>query len=302
MSRNVSMSRAHWPFQILPSNPLGKTFSSSCDGSQDNVFDSKPNHNEMKGQMKLKRETAVAFLVSLGFSITGEWSDDKIVDRLSKVPDKVRVDDLEEEWIELFEELVKAEGEVEIVEGGAKPVAKTAGGEVDLNELDKRGLMVIIEEEDLDIPGAKKMGTAELVKRITRLRAAKPAPVKSAPPTKAPAVKEAKATVVKDVKASVKPAKAPAKAPVVKKEKTVRDKMGCKEGSISAAINARVTREWKDELDIIKEAGVSKGQARGRLYYGADTGAFEYRRLIQYRLPPVGGSPPKTPATPAAKK
>jgi hypothetical protein len=231
--------------------------------------------------MKLKREIAVAFLVSLGFAAAGGWDVAKITDRLVKVPDKVKDDDVADEHKELYAELVEAEGVVEIIEGVSKTAPRTATGEVDLNELDKKGLMTVIEEEGFEIPGAKKMGSLELIKRITKLRSNKPAaaPAKSSKAlvTEKPA---AKAKEIKEPK--------PAKEPKPVKAKIPRDKFGCAEGSISAAVNATLTKEWKDEVAIIEEAGVSKDQARGRLYYGAESGVFEYRRLLQYRIAPAG--------------
>ena len=74
------------------------------------------------------------------------------------------------------------------------------------------------------------------------------------------------------------------KAPVKKVE---RDSFGCQLGTFSAKVNAIVSKEWQDEADIVKATGLTKDQARGRLYYAAEEGIFEYRRLIQYRLAPA---------------
>ena len=84
-------------------------------------------------------------------------------------------------------------------------------------------------------------------------------------------------------------AASPAKSkpePKPAKSKPERDAFGCKRGTISSKVNAVMTKDWKDEVDIIKEAGLGQTQVRDRLYFATEKGQFEYRRLIQYRIAP----------------
>jgi len=82
--------------------------------------------------------------------------------------------------------------------------------------------------------------------------------------------------------------KVPSSSPGLVKEKTtpVRnvDEFGCRVGTISNRVNRVLTKEWKDETVIAKEAGVSLEQARGRLYYGVQLGLFDAEKVVRYRL------------------
>lgn len=249
--------------------------------------------------MKLTRKTAVVFLIALGFSKAGEWDDAKIIDRMKKVPSKVA--EAPEGHERLYAALKEADGKVILSDTPVAPVApveakkpaaekppaakkpvqpelkivtppapkksKPAPVEKDvtpLEELTKKELLVIIEEEELAVKLSKKVTQAEIISAIKKARKAK-----------APAVVEKPV-----VKAPKTPAPAPVKAP--------RDALGCKLGTISAKVDAVLLEdlgEWKDENEVAEAAGVTLDQARGRLYYAAEKKVFEYRRLIQYRVP-----------------
>jgi len=89
----------------------------------------------------------------------------------------------------------------------------------------------------------------------------------------------------KNVKSKRKKKQKP-KHKAIKKDKKPRDSFGCILGSISARVNAVVNGNWMDEEEIAKKAGMSLKKARGRLYFAADDGVYERRRLIQYRVIP----------------
>lgn len=115
-----------------------------------------------------------------------------------------------------------------------------------------------------------------------KAKAAKPAPAPAPAPAKKGKAKAAKKAEpptpppAKEKKAA-KPAPAPAKT-------VERDAFGQRVGTISATINALLEPDWVDEQDIVKAAGVTLEQARGRLYYAEQEGVIECRRLVQYRL------------------
>lgn len=85
----------------------------------------------------------------------------------------------------------------------------------------------------------------------------------------------------------------PKAKPRVKKP---RDAFGCIVNSISAKVNAVINGEWMTEEEIAKKAGLPLKKTRGRLYFAAEHGDYERRRLIQYRVNPaakVGNNKPK---------
>jgi len=102
------------------------------------------------------------------------------------------------------------------------------------------------------------------------------APPTSAAPAKKPAAK----------KKEEAPAKK--KVPVRKSPATngpvPRDAFGNQVGTIAATVNAVMSDEWMSAEEIAEKAGVTLDQARGRLYWGKDQEAFEYRSLIQFRI------------------
>lgn len=70
------------------------------------------------------------------------------------------------------------------------------------------------------------------------------------------------------------------------KGKKRRDAFGCIEGSISARVNAAINGEWMNEEEIARKVGLPLQKTRGRLYFAAEHGVYERRRLIQYRVKP----------------
>ena len=199
--------------------------------------------------MTIDKTQAVAFLVALGFAKAPEWDDDKLKERLDKVPTKVEEEEVPEGFEDLYKALVDSDADEPIEFGKAK--------------------------------GKKSKKTA--VKKEP-----KPAAKKADAPAKddTPPMQTKKTAVKKEPKPAAKKADAPAKA---KKEstpaKTVeRDAFGSKVGTISAKINAVLGEEWDDEANLASEAGITLDQARGRLYYAQQEGLIECRRLVQYRL------------------
>lgn len=66
-----------------------------------------------------------------------------------------------------------------------------------------------------------------------------------------------------------------------------KDAYGCRVGTISAKVNKVLSKDWMTEEELAEAAGVTLDQARGRLYYAAEQGVCEHRRLVQYRLVPA---------------
>jgi hypothetical protein len=99
-------------------------------------------------------------------------------------------------------------------------------------------------------------------------------PEKEAAETKETPMPKKEKETKKEAKKETK--KAPATA--------ARDGYGCRMGSISQKVNSVVEGEWMTEQEIADAAKVTLDQARGRLYYAAQEGLMEHRRLVQYRL------------------
>lgn len=79
--------------------------------------------------MKLNKATAIALLVELGFPNAETWDDDKIKDKLSKVPGRLTADAVTGEFVETFNELVKAKGVVELAATEKGKDAEESGDE-----------------------------------------------------------------------------------------------------------------------------------------------------------------------------
>lgn len=220
--------------------------------------------------MKLQKSVAVAFLAAVaGFTKAGSWDDEKIVSRLKLVPEKVDEADVPEEHAEIFTALqeLDADEAIELTDDsgtaespkekapkakGKKP-AKESPPEDDADDETNEEPAPSDKDDDEDEPPAPKAKGKK--------------PAKEEKPKAPKAEKKAKIN---------KPAKEPRE----------RDALGCAIGSISAKVNAVVTDDWKDEEAIIKEAGVTKNEARGRLYFAAEQKVFERRSKIEYRLMP----------------
>jgi len=231
--------------------------------------------------MQIKRATAVALLVALGFTKADGWDDAKLKDRIGQVPQKVGEDEVPDDHKELYGQLKAAKGDVEIITGPSKPATPLPEEEVDVTTLDKTALKSLIEEEGLGIKIAAEdtlEDTQKAVKKALAKKAAAPAKPKKVPATPKPAAP------VKGAAAPAKAPKAPAKPKAPAPAKVEKDKFGCKVGTISADVNKVLSKQWQDEDEIAKAAGVSLDQARGRLYYAAEKKIIEYRRLIQYRI------------------
>lgn len=65
--------------------------------------------------MQIKKSVAVALMVALGFAKATGWSDEKLKDRLSKVPGHVGADEVPDEFKDTYQSLSEANGEIEVV-------------------------------------------------------------------------------------------------------------------------------------------------------------------------------------------
>lgn len=197
--------------------------------------------------MKVQKTVAIAFLVALGFAKAETWDDEKIIDRLKQAPEKVAEGEAPEGHEELLKGLRAAKGAVTLEDSAdAKPPKDEKKSEKPPKEKPEAA------------PKAKKTENPPKAKDS----APKPPKDKSAKPAKPAGTKKPTNGAVD------------------------RDEFGCRKGSISAKVNAKVNDEWQSEAEIAKAAGVTLDQARGRLYYGAEKAVFEHRRMIQYRLVP----------------
>lgn len=222
------------------------------------------NNNNEENNMKMKQSAAVALMVAVGFPKAGDWELSKLQSRINQVPSKVARDTVPEGFLGTYDDIEKDAGSVIVVaaEGAA---AEDNGAD--------------------DQPKKKKSKTAS---------------EKSEPLDRSPGSGQEQPSKKKKSKRSEKITKATkvAKSATDKAVSQVkRDSFGCKEGTISAKVNAVLSEEWQDESEISKAAGVTLDEARGRLYYGAEKKIIEYRRRIEYRLIPVAGE-----AAPKKKK
>ena len=70
--------------------------------------------------MTIDKTQAVAFLVALGFAKAPEWDDDKLKERLDKVPTKVEEEEVPEGFEDLYKALVDSDADEPIEFGKAK--------------------------------------------------------------------------------------------------------------------------------------------------------------------------------------
>jgi len=68
--------------------------------------------------MKVSKANGVKFLQALNFERAPEWPDEKLVERLSQVPEKVAEADVPKGFEDLYKNLCKAEGDITL-EGGS---------------------------------------------------------------------------------------------------------------------------------------------------------------------------------------
>lgn len=221
----------------------------------------------------INKEQLIGLLKDLEFPNAADWDNEKLAKRAAQIPDKVSESDVSEKFKAVYKQLVDDGGKVDL--GDGKVVASTGAikSTVDVSKMDKARLSELLKEYKLPVI-FRKDDTIEKCRKIVQNALDK----KAAKPTKED--KEKKAA-------------APAKP------KVLRDEFGCKEGSISSKVNKVLTTEWQEEVDLAKIAGVTLDQARGRLYYAADEGEIERRKLIQYRRLPKGA---KAPPKPVLKK
>lgn len=204
--------------------------------------------------MKIDKTALVGLLVALGFTKAGTWSDEKLRERGSQIPEKVTEDDVPEGFEDLYSALAEG-GEIEFSNGAEKGDG--------LEGLDRSALKALIEERELPVKPSKHKKDSELRKAVA-----------------------AALEKVEKPKAEKKKAEKPAKAekPKAEKKEVERDAFGCRVGTISAEVNSVLANEWKSEEEIAEEAGVTLVQAQGRLYYATEKGLLVRRRRTEYKL------------------
>lgn len=224
-----------------------------------------------KGIMKIKTSDAVALLVALGFSKAGDWSEDKLVDKLQVVPDKVAPDSPEIKGHEdIYEALKEAKGNITLVGG------TDAKGEemVDVSDMDMAALRSLVEERKLKVKPAE-------MKNVEVLRVAVKKALKTAP--KQSKTDRAIDKAAKDGKKDKPAAKKGKEEKEAKSDREV-DEFGSTIGSIRSNVNKALSEEWQTDQEIAKSAGVTLKQARSRLRRAARKGLIEVQRRIEYRL------------------
>jgi len=223
--------------------------------------------------MKITKQTAIKFLVALGFTKAGDWADKKIVARLAQAHEKV--EDVPEGFEELMDELkaaaevgteVQLEAEPEdhdeedapAPKKKVKPAAQVEEDEdEDLSAMSKKELLVLIEEEQLDVTPGKKATTIEIVQLINKARLVK------------------------------SPAKTGRASRVSKKDPIEKDDIGSRVGSIASKVNACLSKDWVTDREIAEKTGLKLRQVRARLYVAAEGGVVQAERLIRYRISPA---------------
>jgi hypothetical protein len=206
--------------------------------------------------MKIDKSKAVQFLVALGFAKAPEWPNEKLIERLDKIPSKVEDSEVPEGFEELYGKLLNlsTDDKIELVGGDAtkekksaskKPAKKPAPEDKDEDE-DEEPPADVDDDDDDEEPPADEDEDEE----------------------------EDKGEKLAGKKKGKR-----------KAERLELDAFGSRIGTVSAKVNAVLTDEWKDKKAIAKAAGVSIQQAHGRLYHASQDGVIEGRRsVVQYRL------------------
>jgi hypothetical protein len=129
--------------------------------------------------MKISWKEAVAFFVSMGFSkAETEWDADKMRTMLSQVPEKVKPEQVSEEYSKLYKGIMDAGGKVELTgipeEGKAKK--ETDKPEKKQSKIDRA----------VDSAAKKKKDTADKKAKSDGKATKKPAAAKKEKPAKTP--------------------------------------------------------------------------------------------------------------------
>ena len=196
----------------------------------------------------VNREEAVRFFQSLGFPRAVEWDSDRLLLRLSQVPERVEVSEVEEGW-KTFHAL--------LCDGAADGFQFEVPGKVDTSELDLNALRGLIEERGLVIKNFKKLPVEKLrvavAKALGSTSAKKPEP--------APAK-------VKPVQEELPLEKAPRRNVV-------------KVGSVIGRVKDALSGKWMTDVAIAEAAKLPLFKVRHRLY---QLKGLEKRKCIEYRL------------------
>lgn len=215
-------------------------------------------------------------MVALGFPKASEWPTDKLQERLLMVPEKVSADDVPEEFQNAYNAL-KEKGEAALdfseEEGKEEKPAKGKGnkeGSVDVESLDLGQLRSLVEERKLNVPKAA-------LKNVEQLRVYVRKALKN---PKRSAVDRAVDAAAKRAKNQKPDKKKSGKAP-----RDADEEEGGTGGPIRTKVMAALTTEWKSDVEVAEEAGVTLRQARSRLRRAKRKGEIEGERIIRYRLP-----------------
>lgn len=234
--------------------------------------------------MKITKVAAVALMTALGFPKSKDWSDDKLKSRLAGVSANFTPDQVPDDQKDTFNALVNnGDAPIELTTGDtpkaekptkaakapkAEKPAPAESEEFDIDSASRSDLIKFIHEKGLDLKTKKSQSIEEV--RILIKNALKTKPAKAS-------------TETTDGAPGKKITPKEGKPRAAARPTVPRDDLGCREGSISQKVNAAVNNEWKDEKTIAADAQLDLEKVRGRLYYAAENGIFEYRRLIQYR-------------------
>lgn len=236
----------------------------------------------------ISKKQLVELLVDAGWENAGTFDEAKLTKLAAAIPTKLKEEDVAAAYKPYYRALVK-DGKVDF--GNGVPVAAVPPGPTDVSKMERGDLLTLIDVKGLVCPGAKKMAVSALRKKVAGLlekqaeAKAKEAPApEPEPEAEAPKAvkggqknKPIKEVAVKETLKFAKEKKEPL-------PKVPRDAFGCKLDSLSAKVNKCISKGWKSEQDIILEAGVTKDQALGRLYYASTKGEIERRKVIEYRL------------------
>ena len=222
--------------------------------------------------MKIKKETAVAMLVALGFPKAGEWPNDKLANRMGQLPSKFGADEIPDEFDTLFDELQASDPDqpIELTSDTGKALSNAKAKKTTKPVVESSGELFKPEVVEKPKAKAKKKAAAKkpAAKKAAKKKAAKP-DLKIVPKPKAEPKAEPKAT---------KPKKGAGAEP-----QTVP-----RIDSIKGQVYAQIGTDWTDEAAVIGGADIPFDQARRPLYHLRRAGKIERRSTgYQYRITPA---------------
>jgi hypothetical protein len=196
--------------------------------------------------MKIKKTEAVALLVALDFPKATTLSTKDLEHRIQQVPEKVAAEDVPKDQKDLYDQLVKAKGDIEVIEESSK--------DKDAKDEEPKGRKSRVDKVVDKLAADKKKAAAKEEKK----------PAKGA----------------KKDKEGRKPREKKERTEVEK------DKYGSVVGSDRAKINAAFPTDWASIEDIAEDAGVDVKKTKSRLRRARRQGHLEVRKIVEYRIKP----------------